>query len=62
MKNTLADFKALLGMYGNASFDCGEHDGETPEYEALLVKMRDTKKACMGWVKKYIDKNSIKEK
>jgi hypothetical protein len=60
--NRMTKLEKLIIDYGNASFDCGEHqfteenmkDGHD-EYRLLLNKVRETKAALMDYLKEHYE-------
>ena len=54
MSDLLDDFKVLLVEYGNATFDCGEHEGTLEDYRAVREKADAAKLACIEWVNRHM--------
>ena len=50
----IAELEKLLMVYGDAHFACGEHPDDAPidEYDVLVEKSRDAKRAIIEWVEK----------
>jgi len=59
MSDLLDDFRTLLVEYGNATFDCGEHEGPHEEYRALREKADAAKLACIEWVKRHTSNKKL---